>query len=205
MPDKKEKKSGGCCLVNLILGLLVTVLGGVAIWWLTTDPNSPLVKSTDVPPGEQSFLQQVAGNYVLDSWNEHTEPYTLYLDVLDGTLNIDSTGNASWRLSFDERGETHTPRPAVECKGRVSASSRQIEGVEGSNAIDWTSDIMSVDGSGVVGVHMAFCGWDNAPVQRENLGPFYKAPFDLAVQSVGGGTKILEMRNTEGTFTWRSR
>lgn len=46
---------------KIFVGLVVTVIGGVAIWWLTTASESPLVSATDVPT-----TPRAAENVIID-------------------------------------------------------------------------------------------------------------------------------------------
>jgi hypothetical protein len=148
---------------------------------------------TDTP--EKSFLEKISGSYKLMSWNEAPKPITLWMDVKEGTLTIDQTGVADWELVIQERGESATPEPRIRCRGKVSISSQQLEAVPGpgNESVDWTSDIGSIRES----VWLSFCGW-TLSIQQGELA----APFTLHIEEFASGESILEMRNSEGTFTW---
>jgi hypothetical protein len=154
---------------------------------------------TDIPPPpptpERTFAEKVSGSYNLISWDEAAGPITLWMDVLAGTLNIDQTGNASWELAIQERGEPTTPQPRIQCRGSVRFSSQQMEGEPGTGNVqrDWTSDIRSIEES----VWLSFCGWTISREQGD-----IREPFTLYIEDLGNGQSLLEMRNAKGTFTW---
>lgn len=53
--------NGESILSKLLVGLVVTVLGGIAIWWLTTASSSPLVNSPEPAP-----IARAANNVTID-------------------------------------------------------------------------------------------------------------------------------------------
>jgi hypothetical protein len=177
---------------KLLAAIVAAVVAGVILWVILPENNgySPS-HSRSNGPDRSSFLEQVSGNYHLVSWEEAHNPITLYIDAKQGTLSIDNTGEARWELYIQQRGESGTPQSRIRCKGRVLASSRRLEHVGGSGnaAINWDSNIESVRDS----VWLTFAG--------STVGGG-SDPFSLHIEP-SGGSMILTMRNSRGTFTWR--
>lgn len=176
------------------LAALVGILaGGIAIYrFFFVDENGSNGGCT-APPRSKSFLERVSGSYRLVSWDEVVGPITLGIDARSGTLDIDQNGDARWELVIQQRGDHGVPRSRIRCRGRVRSSSRQLEGVPGpgNEAVDWDNNIESVRDH----VWLTFAGWST---QRP------PSPFSLHIQEREDGRKILEMRNSKGTFTWSS-
>lgn len=144
---------------------------------------------TSAPP--RSFLEKLSGSYQLVSWNEAHGPITLYIDAKDGSLRIDDTGKAIWELYIQQRGERTHPSSRIKCKGQARTSSHQLDGVPGpgNEAFNWDRNIESVRES----VWLTFCGWTTARPSD---------PFSISVDESTGGKKILQMKNSKGTFVW---
>jgi hypothetical protein len=163
-----------------------------------TVPSQPVV-SPVAPPPPLPFLNRLAGDWHLQSWTEAAGPTTLYLDVRDGTMTVSGSGTADWRLDFDERGESHNPQPAIKCGGQAN-SGATIDAQPGgsrNSAIDWTTDLDSVDHSstGEGFIWRAMCGWTL-------IGGQY--PFAITLQ--GDPTQpatVMQMSNMYGTFVWQ--
>lgn len=194
--------------------IIVTVIGGLAVWWLTASPDSPIgpknvpqsnppsvaptsIPETAAPTAEpQSFSERLAGDYELDSWNRAQEPIDLAVGVKDGTLQIDLAGNADWDLSiWDRAANPGTPDVApsrITCGGRVSSEAQQIIWVPGgdrNSAIDWEPRL---DGL-YTEVFTTLCGGQSSGTS---------APFGLSLDEQSNGNVFLEMSNSEGTFRW---
>ena len=199
-PIKKRRGIGFWFKWLLMIAIVVGVGVGIAVLF-----DALAKSSSDDPPSspQLSFMDEVVGTYRLESYYETTSPYTMYMDVLDGRLQIDSSGRATWNLSIRERAENTNPIPALDCAGQVRAS-QQLDGLRGNGTTtyNWTNDMNSVDASGVVSLMLAFCGWTNTPVSRDG-NTRNDAPFSLSL-TTSGSQKILEMTNSEGVFIWVS-
>jgi hypothetical protein len=134
----------------------------------------------------------IAGNYGFVGWDEAPSDFTIYMDVDDGSLRIDPSGDAVWVLMLRESGEYPDPQPQVFCYGRFYASSEQLEGIDGSEAINWTSDMTGFSHD----IYMTFCG--------RGMGG-ETDPFTLHPRELGGGERRLEMRNSRGTLIWQAQ
>jgi hypothetical protein len=158
----------------------------------TPSDTTPEPSPVSTPVRTPTILERLAGSYALESWDEsRADTITIWVDVRSGTLEIDKTGNASWKLFFDERGESHDPEPYVICEGRFRPSSEKIEGIQGGVDGNWTSDIMSIRNE----VHLSLCG--RAIAEDDD-------PYRVSIEDLSEGAKLLEMRNSRGVFTWTS-
>lgn len=200
-PMKKRRGIGFWFRWLLMIAIVVGVGVGIALLFDALTKSVPTTPSNSPDSPQLSFAEQAEGIYQLQSYYETTSPYTMYMDVLDGTLQIDSSGRATWNLSIRERGENTNPIPALDCVGQIR-SSQQLDGLRGNGTTtyNWTSDMESIDMSGVVSLMLAFCGWTNTPVSRDGDSR-NDAPFSLSLTS-SGSQKILEMTNSEGVFIW---
>jgi len=188
-------------IVKGLGAIIVTVLGGLALWWLTTNANSPFVSGSDNANGvsttaPRSFMERLAGDYELISWNRAPGPIDLGVGVKNGTLEIDAAGNADWSLGiWDRAANPNTPATApsrIRCGGRVSSQMQQITWVSGGDrneAIDWEDRLMGL----YTDVWITFCGGQSAGGS---------APFGLSLDEQSNGNVLLEMSNSEGTFRW---
>lgn len=131
----------------------------------------------------------IAGIYKLTRWIEASSPYTIYMDVDSGLLEIDSNGDAEWNLIIREKGEYPDPTPAITCKGRYEISTNLLAGGPGGTSWNWTFDMSGFTQE----LWMTFCGWDVAG----GLDPFSLYPSQL-----GPAQRILEMKNSRGKFIW---
>jgi hypothetical protein len=154
-------------------------------------PNLP----TDTPPATltPTFIQALSGTYQLQSWNETVSVTTLYVDVLEGTLTIDANGAADWVLTIEPKGMDLQLTPQIMCGGQVRLSSQQLEGVPSGDR-NGTKDVGGNiwPESGLL--FLTFCGWSNQ---------YGADPFSLHLDVDGNGNRILEMKNSKGTFTWQ--
>lgn len=177
--------------IIVTIGTLVGIIASlIAIYTFIFPVPQPPPPETRVPTPTPTFLERISGSYNLMSWTEAPSPITLYLDAKDGTLKIDETGDTSWDLGIQQRGEIETATSRIICKGKVSISSQQLVGGPGGEAYNWDSNIESVRDD----VWKTFCGW--------SVGG-YSDPFTLHIDESGTGKKILEMKNSKGTFKWR--
>lgn len=161
---------------------------------------------TEVPtptPSPLSFLGRVAGSWTLQSWTEASGPVTLYIEVLNGEMEIGGIGSATegqadWRMDIQERNEPTSPQPEIRCGGQTTLAG-MIEGVPGGDRnaeINWTADLRSINGSetGEKLIFRALCGWSI-------IGD--PAPFTVTLE--GDPTQPatrMEMTNEEGTYRW---
>lgn len=202
-----------------VAGVVAAVISGVLIYWLTTGwfggdaadrtLPSPTNQSTNgnhatspgtttQPPSELSFLERVKGDWAMQSWTEAGGPVTLYIDVWDGTLTVTDQGMVDWQMKLDDKGEKHTPQPAIKCGGQTTLGGG-IEGVPGGgrNAeINWTSDLQSANYSttGEDRITRALCGW-------ATIGT--RAPFTVTLAGPNSApAAAMEMTNQYGTFRW---
>lgn len=171
----------------ITIGILVGIIASLIAIYSFIFPAPPPPEPTPTPT--PTFLERISGSYNLMSWTEAPSQITLYIDVKDGTLKIDETGDAIWDLGIQQRGEIGTPTSRIICKGKVSISSQQLVGGQGGEAYNWDSNIESVRDD----VWKTFCGWS---VEG------YSDPFTLYIDEGGTGKKILEMKNSKGTFKW---
>ncbi len=189
-----SSKSDGTPFYRWFIGTIIALLaaggGLVAVLNYFSSPRPP----TPDPPGrpKSSFVEQASGVYKLVAWEETHGPTTLYIDVKEGSLAIDSSGEATWELLIQQRGDRNPAGSRVRCKGRVTAAGQSLQHVDGpgNEAINWDRNIESVRDS----VWVTFCG---STVGGSN------DPFSLDIQPGSGGYTILTMRNSKGTFTWR--
>ena len=192
-----------------VLTLLIAIIAGVAVWWLTTSPDSPLpdlfsnnppVTNPNNPaPTDRplSFMERLAGDYVFVSWDRTSRPIDLGVRVSDGTLQIDTSGNADWNIGiWDWAANPNTPSTStsrIRCGGRVHTQSQQIEWVSGGDrnqSIDWEGRLNGLHTE----IFTAFCGGQSSGTS---------APFSLSLDEQSSGVVFLEMRNDEGTYRWR--
>ena len=183
----KKQSDNKTPIIGALIGcagtILAAVIGGVFLLLPQPTPTS------SPPTRTLTFLETISGNYQLISWNETAGPITIGMGVKDGTLAISPTGDANWQLSLLDvaAGFTPSPEPRIRCKGKVSISSQQLEGVPGTpgnESIDWTDNMMSLNQF----MWPAFCGWLTANPST---------PFTLHIEG-----SVLEMKNSKGTFTW---
>ncbi len=177
---------------KVLAAIVTAVVAGVILWAILPKPNGSPPHTPGTPgPEEPSFLERVSGDYHLMSWEEAHGPTTLYIDAKQGTLSISDSGQARWELQIQQRGERGAAQSRIRCKGRVLASSQKLEHVGGSGneAINWDSNIESVRDS----------VWETFGSSTVG-GASY--PFALHAEE-SGGSVILTMRNSKGTFTWR--
>jgi hypothetical protein len=175
-----------------------------------TSPPPPTTTTT-LPP---TFLEQMSGTWTLIDWRERPpDPVTLGMDVLDGTLVVDSIGHAYWDLDLDDGGPPPTFTPGVRCMGIVSSGSEELEGVPGRLIVDgedligtqrdWTSNLQSLRGD----VGVAFCGWTLEPPSNlfvfETTSSIYSLEISTAADEEQ--TPLLTMENVAGTFTWEKQ
>lgn len=194
---------------GLLKGLgavIVAIIGGLAVWWLTTASESPITPTqvptrrpaTAVPTQRpQSFMERLEGSYTLVSWNRENNPIDLAIRVRDGTLRIDAAGNADWNIGMWDYGtnpSTPTSAPSrTRCGGRVSSQNQQIVWVSGSDrneAINWERAMRSL----YTETWTTFCGGQSSGTSD---------PFDLSLDEQSNGTVFLEMSNSEGTYRWQ--
>lgn len=194
----------------VVVPLIVTVVGGVTVFWLTegrsqpptgggsggSSPTGEPQNATTNPPQPLSLVERLAGEWLLVSWAEAGGPVTLYIEARAGNLTITENGEADWRLDIDEVGETHQPQPAIACVGRLNLGG-QIEPVPRAEEIDWTADLRSANFSstGEDRIKRALCGW-------ATIGT--RAPYDITTD--GDETRpadTFEMRNEYGRFVWQ--
>lgn len=131
----------------------------------------------------------ISGVYRLVRWKEAPSPITIYMEVDNGLLEIDPTGEAEWNLFIREKGEYPDPKPSITCKGRFQKSTLLLEGGPGGNARYWTFDMSGFDHD----LWMTFCGWD--------VGGEVDS-FALYPSEMGAGKRVLEMKNSRGTLIW---
>lgn len=131
----------------------------------------------------------IAGIYKLNRWEEAPSPYTIYMDVDSGFLEINANGDAEWNLIIREKGEYPDPTPAITCKGRYEKSTDLLAGGPGGMEWNWTFDMSGFTHD----LWMTFCVWD---VGGET------DPFSLYPSQLGPDQRILEMKNSRGTFIW---
>lgn len=189
-----EDKLSGCgkffgCLVAFV-GLLAS---GIAIYqFLFPEPESPPPTPPPPPTTLPSFLEQLEGQYTLISWVEANRPVMLGAKVTTGSLSINATGIADWDVMVEQ---LYTPDPGqvnMTARGQVQLATQQIEGVQGGefNNTHYLDNKWVDVGSDV---ELAVRGWDiGSP--NDN--------FSLTLDTQSGGTQILEMKNSRGTFTW---
>jgi hypothetical protein len=186
--------------------IIVAVIGGIAVWWLTTTPGilTPVPAATSRPATvvpttpPRSFMERLVGNYELISWNQASGPIDLGVGIKDGTLEIDSSGNVDWDLDiWDKAANPSTPANTTarqQCGGRVSSESQQIIWVFGGDrnrSSGGVNDMRLSDDT----IFLALCGGDVTGVRS--------ASFSLTLDEQSNGSVFLEMSNSEGTYRWR--
>lgn len=191
--QEPPRRSGGCGLGSFLSAMIVTVVGGLIVWWLTTDPNSPFANN-------ETFVEELAGTYAMSSWIETTSPYTLYVDVQGGELTINDDGSAVWNVVIDDIGADTTPKPEIACRGEVLSEDKLMAPLPGGTDYNLTSNLMAADRLGTNSLHLSICGRTVYDVQREGFGPTTVEPFSLSLDG-----DRLEMRNSEGFFIWQKQ
>lgn len=99
-------------MAGIIKGLgaiIVAVVGGLAVWWLTTDPNSPILTPTPPPPitspaiySRGTKTTQFEGVYIPPSQSNQDGPYVFRnLDLDQGVDTSSPQGDVS--LTVDAR------------------------------------------------------------------------------------------------------
>ena len=199
-------------LGRIIAGIIIGVTTGLVLYWLIPGGNGgggggqggggqggigPGGTGQGEGPRPASFLERVSGDYTLVSWQRTPGPIDLGVRVKDGTLHIDGNGDADWDLGIWDSALRPDPPPGpttsrIRCGGTVVGESQTLEWAPGGNrneAINWTDGIRSVRDR----VELAFSGATDGG---------RNAPFTLSLDEQSSGRKLLEMRNSEGTFRW---
>jgi hypothetical protein len=193
--------AGLISLITAVLALIETlyrtdvIKGPSPIQRITDDETTSITDNKETPTEnvtETPFLQTIEGGWTLQSWTETTSPTTIHIEVLSGSMTVESDDDkVDWILDIQETNEPVTPQPGIRCGGRVDLSSDQIVGEPGGDRnehIDWTSDMSSISEE----INLTFCGW--------NVGGT-TAPFELAAEPSGAPSR-LQMSNDRGTFVW---
>jgi hypothetical protein len=169
-------------IYNIYSGLYIGEIGIPGIFNIKFNPQDT---------HEPSFPELIEGEYTLIAWEESSGPIIMDIDVLEGTMEISRSGEANWELWIQEKGKNITPHPRITCKGRVMIAEEQLKGVpgEGNEPIYWTRYMASIS----LDMWLAFGGWAEGG---------YDWPFDLTIVIQDDGTKILQMTNGKGIFTW---
>ena len=192
----------GKVIIGIIVIVVVALGSGVAGYWLHKPPpcNCPSPgQSTGATAPTLTFLEKVAGEYTLSSWQQANSPMILGVSVEQGSLRIDSSGNADWQLKIWDSllhpiGPPSGNKSGIKCGGSVMSSSQTLRWVSGgqrNSAIDWVRGIESKRNK----VWLAFCGGN---VQESAL-------FRLFYQKSSTGKATLAMNNSKGYFVWQKR
>ena len=186
-----------------LAGIAAMVIAGVLLWWLTGG-NRPRPTPSDPGPGgsrptasatkDPSFLEKVAGDYILGSWTEANRRFELAVKMTEGTLRIDQDGTANWSVLVEQTFVADPGKVRMTARGKIQLDSRspQMVGVRGGE-FNNTQYLDSKWGQVSQDVNLAVRGWDNASPEDK---------FTFALDTQAGGKQILQMTNSRGTFTW---
>ncbi len=181
-------------------GIAASLIVGLLIWFLTHagGPLNPITPTPTTPITTQSplsFLQKVAGSYVLTSWIEANRPIALGAKITEGTLKFDSNGVGDWSVLLVQTYSTDPGKVRMTARGQIQLDSQPpyLIGVQGSQ-FNNTSYLDSKWGQVSADVTLAVRGWNyGSPEDR----------FTISIDTPSGGQQLLQMKNTRGVFTWK--
>jgi hypothetical protein len=174
------------------------------------DSPTPETESPPPPTEPLTFLEQLAGEWTFDTWQERPGPVTLNFEPLSGSLHVDAFGHAYWDLDLDDGGPPPPITPGLRCTGVVDTPTETLASwtgkldVDGNDVItterDWTSNLRSLPGD----AHVAFCGAAGFFPQLF-VYDTDRSDYTLAISTAADAakTRLLTMRNAAGTFTWK--
>ena len=174
------------------------------------DTTTP--ETTTPPPSTEatSFLDQLQGDWTLDTWQERPGIKTLNFHPLGGSLLVDVFGHAFWDLDLDDGGPKPPFTPGLRCLGVFDAGTETMANatghliVDGNDVIgnerDWTSNLQSLRGD----AYVAFCG-ASPPGSQLFVYDTDRSDYALTITTAADAakTRLLTMRNAAGTFTWK--
>jgi hypothetical protein len=181
-----------------LLGTVVGIAAGIVAVYQGLKPSSPSPAppppNTIVtpPPPVQSFIERAAGSYSLGSWTEAGGPITLGVRMTEGTLQIDSSGVANWSVIVEQGYSADPGRVRMTARGRLLLDSNELEGVPGGE-FNKTSYLDNKWGQVPAELDVAVRGWN--PGKPESR-------FKVSLDTETGSARMLQMRNSFGTFTW---
>jgi hypothetical protein len=141
---------------------------------------------------ELSFLEMIAGSYVLDTWTEASRPIELGFKVTEGTLTIDSTGTADWSVLLEQTFVADPGQVRMTARGKIGIDTKRMQGVEGGE-FNNTHYLDAKWGQVSSDVDLAIRGWDSGSEPD---------PFTVSLDTQSSGKQILQMSNSRGTFLW---
>ncbi len=176
--------SGGK-VIAIIAAIVGIIAGGIAIYQFIS-PEPP-------PPDEPSFLEKVSGSYVLASWVQAHRPVELGIEIPEGTLEVGTDGIMNWSVLLQQTYTANPGRVRMTARGRIQVGSQKVLGIQGGqyNNTQYLDNRWGQVSSDVV---LAIRGWSSG--QPEDA-------FQMSIDEGGGGSLLLQMSNSRGTFTWR--
>lgn len=166
-------------IIGAIVGIIV---GGIAIYrFINPSPDGP------------SFLERVSGSYALTSWVPGHRPVELGIEIPEGTLEVGTDGTMNWSVLLRQTYVANPGRVRMTARGRIQIGSLKVLGITGGqyNNTHYLDHRWGQVSSDVV---LAVRGW--SPGQPEDA-------FQMSVDEGLGGSLLLQMSNSRGTFTWR--
>jgi hypothetical protein len=153
-----------------------------------TEPPTP---GTEPPtPGTEPPTPGLDGTWDLVRWVEAGGPVQLGFAPIDGVLVIDADRAAVWQFRIDDEFADDEGDAASRCEGAIDLAGT-LTPTRGPDELSWTSNMRSLR----TDIGLAFCGRALHPERGE-----LRSPFTIAQEG-----DVLEMRNEQGTLSWRRR
>ncbi len=180
--------------LGILAAIIGIIAGGIAIYQFMQPPPKP--------PIEVPISEKLIGTYTLESWVRKNRRMDLGINVIKGTLKVNSDGFFDWDVLLSQ---AYTPNPKkirLTARGAFLSSSMMVEGQPGSkfngdfgvsNSPHW--------GNVSASENLAIRGWTHQQPEKWTDGK-QRDPFKISYDKQSNGKVSVKMDNSWGIFTW---